>query len=54
MCELDREAVTGDCRNMNIEVFHDVHTTPNTVRVIESRGMRWEGVGVLKVHDHPF
>jgi hypothetical protein len=52
----DREEVEGDCRRLhNVEL-----TSPNVIRVIKSRKVRWAGyvarirelVGNLKGRDH--
>jgi hypothetical protein len=40
MLERNKEAVTDNWRNMNNELCHDVHTSPNAIRVMESRRMR--------------
>jgi hypothetical protein len=38
-----RDDVTGDWRTLHIEKFNDLYCSPNIVRVIKSRGMRWVG-----------
>jgi hypothetical protein len=38
-----REEVTGHLRRLYNEELHNVYTSPNIVRVIESRRMRWAG-----------
>jgi len=38
-----RDEVTGDWRRLHIEVLNDLYTSPNMVRVIKSRRMRWAG-----------
>jgi hypothetical protein len=43
---LTGRAVTGDLRNMNNDMFHEVHISPNAVRVIETRRMKWEALGI--------
>jgi hypothetical protein len=35
--------VTGDWRKSHNEELHDLYTSPNIVRVIKSRRMRWAG-----------
>ena len=52
-----REGVTGVCRKLHNEKLNDLYCSPNIVRVIKSRRMRWaghvarmeEGRGVHKV-----
>ena len=51
-----RDGVTGEWRKLHNEELNDLYSTPNVVRVIKSRIMRWaghvarmeEGRGVLK------
>jgi len=38
-----RDEVTGKWRRMHNEELNDVYSSPNTVRVITSRRMRWAG-----------
>jgi hypothetical protein len=38
-----RDEVTGDWRKLHIHELNNVYTSPNTLRVIKSRRMRWEG-----------
>jgi hypothetical protein len=38
-----RDEVTGGWRRLHNEDLHNVYSSPNTVRVIKSRRMRWEG-----------
>jgi hypothetical protein len=33
----------GSCRKFHNDELHNLHSSPNIVRVIKSRGMRWEG-----------
>jgi hypothetical protein len=40
---LKRGQVTGEGRNLHNEELHDLCSSPNIIRVIESRRMRWEG-----------
>ena len=52
-----RDGVTGECRKLHKEELNDLYCSPNIVRVIKSRRMRWaghvarmeEGRGVHKV-----
>jgi hypothetical protein len=38
-----RDEVTGDWRKLHNEEFHNLHSSPNIIRMIESRRMRWTG-----------
>ena len=38
-----RDELTGECRKLYNEELNDLYSSPNIVRVIKSRRMRWEG-----------
>jgi len=38
-----KDNLRGECRRLNIEKFNDLYSSPNIIRVIKSRIMRWTG-----------
>jgi hypothetical protein len=38
-----RDEVTGGCRKLHNEELHGLYSSPNIVRVIKARWMRWAG-----------
>jgi len=38
-----RDEVTGECRTLHNDELNDLYFSPNIVRVIKSRRMRWVG-----------
>jgi hypothetical protein len=38
-----REEVVGGWRKLHNEELHNIYASPNIIRVIKSRKMRWEG-----------
>jgi hypothetical protein len=37
-----RDKVTGERRKLHDEKLNELHSSPNTIRVIKARRMRWE------------
>jgi hypothetical protein len=40
-----REEVVRGCRRLHNQEFHNLYASPNIIRVIKSRRMRWWGMG---------
>jgi hypothetical protein len=38
-----RDEVTGSWRKLDNEEFHNLYSSPNIIRMIKSRRMRWAG-----------
>jgi hypothetical protein len=38
-----RDEVTGDWRKLHNEEHHNLYSSPNIIRMIKSRSLRWEG-----------
>jgi hypothetical protein len=45
-----RDEVTGDWKKLLVEVLHNLYSSPNIMRIIESRRMRWAGL-VARIED---
>jgi hypothetical protein len=41
--EPKRDEVTGDWRKLHNEETHNLYSSPNIIRIIKSRRMRWTG-----------
>jgi len=40
-----RDEVMGECRRLHNEELNDLYSSPNIVRVIKSKRMRWAAYG---------
>jgi hypothetical protein len=38
-----RNEMTGGCRTLHNEEFHNLYSSPSIIRMIKSRRMRWAG-----------
>jgi hypothetical protein len=43
MCGPRRDEVTGDWRKLHNEELHNLYSSPNIIRMIKSKRMRWAG-----------
>jgi hypothetical protein len=41
--ETEQEEVAGGCRRLHNEELHNLYASPNVIRAIKSRSMRWTG-----------
>jgi hypothetical protein len=39
-----KDEVTGDWRKLHNEELHKLYSSPNIIRMIKSRSMRWQGM----------
>jgi hypothetical protein len=46
-----RDAVAGEWRKLHNQYLHDLYPSPNVVRVIKSRRMRWAGHVAVMVEE---
>jgi hypothetical protein len=44
ICGPKRDDVTGDWRKLHNEELHNLYSSPNIIRMIKSRRMRWQGI----------
>jgi hypothetical protein len=43
ICEPKRKQIAAEWRKLHHEKFHDLYSSPYTLRVIKSRRIRWAG-----------
>jgi hypothetical protein len=43
VCFASFNEVTGGCRKLRNEELHNLYSSPNIIRIIKSRRMRWAG-----------
>ena len=49
---LKRDEVTGEWRRLHKEELYALYSSPNIIRVIKSRTLRWAGLGNLREGNH--
>jgi hypothetical protein len=40
---MERDEVTGDWRKLHNDELHNLYSSPNIIRMMKSRRIRWEG-----------
>ena len=43
ICEPKRVEITGEWRSLHNAELHALYSSPNIIRNLDSRGLRWEG-----------